>query len=359
MADPNALLHEPRRRNLAILAGAALISILLAALALWHQSALLAPKYTPQTYFPGLAAQSPNIVHIRVASTKFGSFDVVFRPETGWVLPGMHDYPANFVQVRKTIVGMSGLETIAPKTARPEWFHYLGLRAPKVGRGVAIALFDDKGRQVAAMIAGKTKSIGEPGMLGMFVRAPDSDQVWLVRSAFTPAANPADWMNKEVVSLTRNEIAEATVHPLAGPSYTVERTKPEQAEFTLRAVPKGRELAYPSAPSGPAASLVDFSFDKAVPSADINFTGAAELETKTFGGLTVKSRITAQGGESWVALSAEADPSNKGAVAQAKKINRAAAAWAFEIPAYKAAQFTTPLENLLKPLAAKAAKKKP
>ncbi len=60
MADPNAFLHDPRRRNLAILAVVAAIMVVLAALALLHQASLVAPKYTPRAFFPDLAASEPS-----------------------------------------------------------------------------------------------------------------------------------------------------------------------------------------------------------------------------------------------------------------------------------------------------------
>ena len=109
MADRNALLHDPRRRNLAILALIAALMSGLAVLALMHQASLVAPKYTPTTVFPGLASHHHAVARIRVVSKKYGAFDVAFKPSAGWVLPGQHDYPASFSEVRKTIVGMASL----------------------------------------------------------------------------------------------------------------------------------------------------------------------------------------------------------------------------------------------------------
>lgn len=349
MADPNAFLHDPRRRNLAILAGVAAIMVVLAVLSLMHQAALVAPKYTPRPVFPNLAHQSRQVARIHIESKKYGAVDVAFKPSTGWVLPNLHDYPAEYATVHKTLVAMAGLETIAPETARASWLHYLHLDAPdKGGDGTKIVLLNEKGTVIAQMIAGKTRDIGEPGgATGLFVRKPGSNQSWLVRSVFVPSANPKDWMNKDVVGVVRARIQEADVSPMTGPSYVVQRDKPSDADFKLVPMPKGRELSYASAPDGVAASLVDFTFDSVSPAKDFDFAHGAQLVTKTFDGLEVTTAVVKKGTAYWAQLSAKAlKPAAKD---EARKINKAADGWAFQIPAYKGSQFTTTLDQLLKP----------
>ncbi len=358
MADPNAFLHDPRRRNLAVLAVVAVAMVALAALALWHQASLVAPKNTPHTFFPDLASHNRQVARIQIDSKKYGPVDIAFKPSTGWVLPSQHDYPADFAQVRKTVVGMSGLETVRPQTDRKDWLHYLDLDAPgKGGKGTRITLLNDKGQVLASMIAGKTKDIGDPGgATGLFVRKIGSDQSWLVRSVFTPAPDPKDWMNKDVVGIDRARIQEADVFPPQGPSYVIRRDKPSDSDFQIVNMPKGRETAYPSAPDGVAASLVGFTFDQVAPAHTVDFSNAARLVTKTFDGLTVTADIVKKGEVYWARLSAEAAAGKDDAKAEARKINKAAGGWIFQIPAYKGAQFTTSLANLLKPLDSKPKK---
>jgi hypothetical protein len=363
MADPNAFLHDPRRRNLAVLAVVALVMVGLAAWALQYQASLVAPKYPVETFFPGLADEARNVARIHIESQKYGALDIAFKPSAGWVLPAQHDYPADFNQVRTTIVGMSGLETIQPETARKDWLNYLGLGAPaKHGSGTLIALIDEHGRVLASMIAGKTKDIGDPGgSLGLFVRKTDSDQSWLLRSVFSPTADPKDWMNKEVIDIAQARIQEADVSPPTGPAYTVRREKPSDPDFTLVNMPKGRDISYPSAPDGVAGGLVGFSFDDVAPASTIDFGDAARLVTKTFDGLTVIADVAKKDDKYWVRLYAQATPGKTDAEDEARKITKAAAGWAFQIPAYKGAQLTSTLESLLKPQEkgpAKAAKPK-
>lgn len=349
MADPNAFLHDPRRRNLAIMAGVAAIMVVLAVLALMHEASLVAPKYTPRAFFPGLAHQSHLVARIHIESKKYGTVDIAFKPSAGWVLPGQHDYPADYTAVRKTLVSIAGMETIAPQTARADWLHYLHLDAPdKGGDGTKVVLLNEKNEVIAQMIFGKTHDIGEPGgAAGLFVRKPDSDQSWLVRSVFVPSADPRDWMNKDVVSIDQARIQEADVSPPGGPSYVLRRDKASDADFSIVQMPKGRELSYPSAPDGVAAALVGFTFDSAAPAGNFDFAHGGELVTKTFDGLQVSAGIVKKGDQYWVRLTATAlKPAAKD---EARKINKAADGWAFQVPAYKGSQFMSSLESLLKP----------
>src|SRR5215469_3903585 len=129
---------DHRRRNLAVLASGAIVSVLLAILALREQAAELAPKYTHESFFPGIAAEIKDATKIRVVSQK-GTFDVT-RSGSRWVIPQRSNYPASFEQIQKTLVGIAAFETIEPKTSRSDWFHYVDLDAPPRGNGILITV---------------------------------------------------------------------------------------------------------------------------------------------------------------------------------------------------------------------------
>ncbi|HEY0107603.1 MAG TPA: DUF4340 domain-containing protein [Rhizomicrobium sp.] len=347
------LTADPRRRNLAILGAAALLSLLLAVGAVWEQAVVNAGPPAPTEFLPGFARKVASVARIHIAS-KSGAFDVVFRPEKGWVVRQRDDYPANYDLVQRTRVGLAALETIEPKTARPDWLHYVGLDAPPNGDGTLIALSDDKGRVLAAIIAGKSEDIGDPaGATGLFVRRPGENQSWLVRSVLDPRASLSDWLDKHVVDVDRAEIQEADVDPAGSPSYVLARAKPSDPDFALTPLPGGKPLGDPAAPDGVAAALADFGFDDVAPARDFDFNdpaASARIVTKTFDGLQVTARILKRGAEYWATLSAEAPaPATADAAAKATQINMHAAGWAYKLPAYKGQLFMTTLDSLTKP----------
>lgn len=360
MIDTKTLLQDPRRRNLAILAGVALVMVLFAALALIHQADEVAPRNTVKSFFPNLAHEAGRVAHIRVQSRN-GTLDIVFKPDRGWVVASHDDYPAAFDEVRETVVGMAALLTVEPKTARPDWLHYLDLDSPlHGGRGTLLTLMDDKGAILASMIVGKSTDIGDPsGAIGLFVRRPDETQSWLARSVFEPKSGASDWLSKDVMTIDRARIAETDVDPLVGPSYVARRDKPSDADFKLTELPKGRELAYDGAPDAVAAAIVDFSFDDVRPARNFDFTDPAHLSrvvTKTFDGLTVTVDVLQQGGDYWATVSADGGANSPDARKEARDIDSHASGWAYKLPAFKGQLFTTTLESLLKPVGGAAPK---
>ena len=358
MAQTLTLAHDPRRRNLLVLAGIAVVMVILAALALVHQSDEVAPHYQEHAFFPGLAAKAREVARIRVAA-KNASIDVQFKPEKGWVVASHDDYPASFDKVRETLVGLAALQTLEPKTARADWLHYLDLDPPPKGDGVAVTLQDGQGRSIAAIITGKNVDIGDPsGAVGLFVRQPDSTQSWLVRSVFQPKADTNQWLDKQVLDVELARIQDVDVDPASGPSYELRRDKPTVADLNLVDLPPGREIAYPGAADGVAGAIAGFTFDDVKPARNFDFSDGAHgarLVVKTFDGLTVTVHTIQQGTDYWGSVSAEGAPGKPGAQRQARAIDARASGWAYKMPPYKGRQFMTTLESLLKPLPEKTA----
>ncbi|HTT83508.1 MAG TPA: DUF4340 domain-containing protein [Rhizomicrobium sp.] len=353
MADTLAITQDPRRRNLLILAGIAIVMVIFAVFALIRQSEEVAPHYQPRAFLPGLASQVREIARIHIVG-KSGTVDVQFKPDKGWVVTSHDDYPASFEHVRETVVGLAALETIEPKTARADWLHYLDLDAPPKGDGVAVTLEDGQGRTLASIITGKNVEIGDQsGAVGMFVRQADSNQSWLVRSVFEPKADVNQWLEKQVLDVDLGRIQEVDANPADGPSYEIRRDKPNVADLNLVDIPKGREIAYPGATDGVAGAITGFTFDDVQPAKNFDFSDGAHVArvvTHTFDGLTVTVNTIQKGQDYWATVSADGAPGKPQAQKQARMIDARTSGWAYKLPPYKGHQLMTTLDSLLKPL---------
>jgi hypothetical protein len=350
MATMEQVWDDPRRRRLGILTVIAAVLVIFAAFALWHQSQQTSPKSHPTPMFPDLAHQAQSVARVHVAA-KSGSFDVAFKAGKGWVIASRNDLPASFAQVNRTIVGLANLETLEPKTDRADWLHYLDLDAPPKGDGVEIAVYDNKGQQLAAIIAGKTEDLGgQSGTSGLFVRKPDSTQAWLARTSLEPKSDISDWFDKSLVDIDRSRIAETNVTPVGAPAFTVRRDKKTDPDFKLMNLPAGRELAYPGAGDAVAAAIVGMTFDDAKPAKGFDFSKAARIVTRTFDGLTITVQVLQQGPDYWATVSAEAAPGKAAATKEAQAINAKTSGRAYKLPPFKGQQLMTKQESLLKPL---------
>ena len=356
MSSTNAFLADPRRRNLAILGGAAAISIALAMCSVYEQSASVAPKTAPTEFLPGFASHVRQAARIHIVSKKNGAFDVAFKPSKGWVLPGKNDYPASFSEVNKTLVTLAALTTIEPKTASPEWLHAVALDAPgKGGDGTEIAVSDDRGHELAHLIVGKSEDIGDStGAVGLFVRRPDETQSWLVKAEAEIRGAPSDWMDKNVFTLDQTRVQTAVVDQPDGSSYEVSRATSKEPHFKLSTVPAGRELSSEDAPDEVANALSDFTVEDVKPAREIDFANPVRLTVRTFDGLSLNLEIAHKGEDYWVEVAAT-DLSSKPDIAkEARTIDARANGWAFKVAGFKGGQLTATLESLLKPKGAPA-----
>ena len=349
--DATGFLSDPRRRNLAILAATTIIAVLFALGAIWQQARVGRPPAAPEQFFPGLAKHVRDAAKIHVVSKAGGSFDIVFTPEKGWVVPERADFPASFDLVRRTLVGLAALQTIEPKTARADWLHYIGLDAPPAGDGIEITVRDDKSQILASLIMGKSEDIGDAtGATGLFVRRPDEFQSWLTRSVLDPRATLSDWLEKSVMDVDRARIQEVDVEPAGDASFTVRRERPSEPDFKLSPPPTGKTPSDPTAPDGVASAITGFGFDDVRPSRELDFTDqTATVVTKTFDGLNVAVHVRKQGADYWAVVSASTQNPTKPEVAsEAATINARASGWAYKLPAYKGQLFMTTLDSLLK-----------
>ncbi len=200
------------------------------------------------------------------------------------------------------------------------------------------------------MIVGTGIDIGDPsGAVGIFVRKPDSDQAWLVKSPVEFKSDPADWMDRSIMTIDRARIAETDMEPAGSAAYEARRDKPSDADFIIPDLPKGREIADPGIPAAVASSLSSFSFLDARPSRELDFSNASRLVTKTFDGLIVTVETLKDGGDYWATVSAEAAPGRPDATKEARDINAHANGWAYKLPQPEGQLFTATLDNLLKP----------
>lgn len=338
-----------RRLILAVLGAAALVSMGLAAFALHERAAEGARHYTPARFLPGFTDRVKDVTSIHIES-RSGTVEVTYSPKTGWVLPQRGGYPADFDTVRRTLIGLATLETIAPKTARADWLHFINLDAPPKGSGTRITVKDAKGQVLADLITGNTEDIADPsGNQGLFVRRPDETQSYLARTVFVPHSDIASWLMTRPVEISAGRLKDVAVKPAKGPAFTVGRAKAGDPLYKVDPLPKGRN-ADPRKVNSIPFSLTTFSFDDVRPVGQVDFSKAAHLVAHTFDGLAVRFDVVSADGGIWARVSAAADPGAVPAVAaELRGINMRAARWAYKLPEEKGRPLLNGLEDMMLP----------
>ncbi|HKD47247.1 MAG TPA: DUF4340 domain-containing protein [Rhizomicrobium sp.] len=337
-----------RRRNLMILGASALVSVILAGLALYGQAEATKTQFKPGEFLPGFSAQVKDSARIHVVSHS-GAFDVAYSQAKGWVLPAKGNYPADFNQVRHTLLGLAALETVEPKTARADWLTYLGLDTPPKGNGIQINVTDASGHELASVITGNSSVLetGEGGS-GLFVRLPGDNQSYLARTVFTPHGELSDWVDTNVMSVDAARVNNVTITPFSGAPYTVSRGHSSDVDFKLDGPPPPKGLSASTSQIDLIPQIVsNFAFTDVRPASELDFSKAAHLAAHTFDNQNIHMDAVQANGAVWVRISAQPDPGTPTMQKQeAGMINARAGNWAYELATEKGQFFSMKRDNL-------------
>jgi len=348
MAYAIALPRDPKRRQLTILTGTTALALALAAAAVFQQSSSTAPQFQEHPFFAGLTDRLPQLGEIAI-TTKSGAFHV--RLQQGkWVIAERNNFPADPGQVRSIALGLADLTVLEPKTGRADWLSYVGLIAPdKGGDAIAVKISDTTGKSFGEMLAGHTEGGADAlGRNTLYVRRSDENQSWLARGSLTLKSNITDWLDRNVLNISRDRIKGASVTPEKGPSYNLARDSKDQPDFKLLDMPAGRSLSFDGSPDGVAGAIASFTFDDAAKADQFDFSKAPQSVEHTFDGLDLTVKIATKGMEHWATVTAAG--ANPAAQTEAAKINASIGGWAFKLPDDKVTQFISDRETLLKPV---------
>lgn len=381
-----------RNKSWAILLG---VAVVLGAAGWWvatSREQASQADFTPRPLFPGLTGKVNEVASLEVMTTK-----AMFRIERGatadhWNMPSRHDYPVRADLVRKNILGVAGLETIEPRTDKPDYYDRLQVSEPdrykpaddaaKSDPGpILLRLVDADAKSMAAVILGKAKSFpigGKPGQI--HVRKPDEARAWLAQGIVEAPADPAQWLVKDMIKLDRSRVASATVtHPdgevlrvLRGP----EKTDGSSVDFILQNVPKGMKASSVYDVNAVAGGLAYPSFEDVTKASELDFAKATVTEIITLDGIkaTVRTIPAAdQEKKFWLTVSVAYDAALAKPIAdnkdvlkpdeaekQANEAIRRLDGWAYLVADYSARDLTRRMKDLVeadKPDDKKAEKK--
>jgi hypothetical protein len=336
-----------RRRTLTILASATLFFAVAASIVLWQRAAEGMARYTPVTFLPGFAEKAGTAARLEINGHD-GSFAVALTPE-GWVLPARGNYPANFDEVRQTLITLAQLTTIAPKTSRPDWLHYLSLDDPPKGDGTDLVVKDAGGAVLAHLVFGNVEEIG--GSTAVFVRRPGENQSYLAKAVFPLHGALTNWLKGGLFDMGPGRLQEVVVTPSDGPGYTVGRARELDGVSVLKP-----QLGNPNFQviNDLGFAVAAFTITDVKPAAGMDFKGATLVEGHSFDGLAIRLLVLRQGGEYWAEVAAMAAPKAPDAIQQeAAAVNARTQGWVFKLPPAKGAALTATLEQLATPPAPK------
>lgn len=329
-----------------------------------------APAEAHGLVYPSLAEYLDNVTTVLLQRP--GSSVTLNHGAKGWTVAERANYPADFGKVRRLLVALGELRKLEAKTSSPKLYPDLDVEDPTSpqARSTEVTLKAADGKVLAALIVGKSKpDAAGPGNDGIYVRRAAEAQSWLAQGTLDVAGGPAEWIDKQLVDISRTRVATVTVQPPDGAPLVVERAHPTDTDFAIKDLPADAKTKGTYMIDAIGGVLENLYADDVRPAADVPLpANPPTAVVRTFDGLAVTATLTDKDGKTWVRLHAASTPPAAPAPAGDKaaspapkletpaqvakeiaQINGKCDGWTYALPGYQAHLFERKLGELLQP----------
>jgi len=316
--------------------------------------------------WPALAGELDTVASLSVLKGGTAPSVTVQKQGQEWTVAERANYPADVSKLRTLLLALSETKIREEKTSNPASYSIIGVEDPtKPGAtGAQIELTAKDGKH--GVIVGKSAAGGN------FVRRVGENTSYVVEPGITFEAEPRYWIDTRLLDIASDKIQGIEFKPATGPAYSVRRViEPSKApevkasadaksagtpaatpppapatKFVLEGVPGGR-LAADQQSLAPAPNFLSNLADEDVSKAgDIDFSKGMIVTVTLTDGSVITLTGVAVGDKRWIQVAAPKD------TALSAKANGRA----FEIATYRYDGIFKPLEQLLVPKPAPAAK---
>lgn len=288
--------------------------------------------------FPDLALKLRDAAKVEI--THQGKQTVIEkRPDGGWGIASMHDYPIQDTKLRGMLTGLTELRLAERRTSDPAQLARLGLDDPNAPGSTAdlLRVLDGAGKPIVALIAGHRKVRSQANAPEeIYVRRPDDNQSWLAEGNLQVDADPNQWLDRNLMNIGHDRIASVKVG-----DGSLEFGKAD-GKFTLTQPADHPKLEdYKVDDVGRALEMLTLQAVKAdadVPGAE---TGHAVFTTDD--GLAVTVQVFHADKDVWARFSVSGADKAK---AEADRLNGRLAGWTYEIGSWKEKSLVPTMDDI-------------
>ena len=324
------------------------IGIVIAALAAWvsHRNQTTGgDSIAGTTVLPGLESSLNDVTQVRI--TKADKTQATLdRQTTDWLV-GERGYPADSGKLRKLLLDLGSLKVVQRKTSLARNYPVLGVENVTQPKATGARIDIISHGKTWSLIVGNSMDADD-----CYVRVADSPQSLLASPLILVDADPKLWLDPTVLDIAQSRVSEIDEQPAKGSAFSVSRDKKTQADYTVRGVPRGRELTGADAADSMGSALSGLTLtDVRKAAAPPKDTELSHAVFKTFDGLEIDVSGYKQASNGYIDISARAG--DKSADAEAQQINARVQGWDYQIPDYRYEEIFQSMDGLLKPLPAK------
>ena len=278
--------------------------------------------------FPDLAPKLGKVARIEITHQAKQTV-IEKRPDGGWGVASMHDYPVQEAKLRGMLTGLTELRLAEPRTSDPKEFSRLGVDDPNGASSSAdlLRLVDAADKPVAALIVGHRRIRSQVDVPEeVYIRRPGENQSWLAEGSLQVDADASLWLDRNVMNISHDRIASVAVGDQVLTfarrdgkfALTQPAAHPKLEDYKVDDVARGLEL---------------LTFQEVKADADAPGSEAGYSVFTTDDGLAVKVTVLHAGKDVWARFAVSA--ASEKAKAEADRMNGRLAGWSYEIGSWK------------------------
>lgn len=277
--------------------------------------------------FPDLRPSINDITSLSVSGPDESDVVTLTRAENGWLVGERDGYPADIGKIRQVLLAIADAKTVEQKTSNPERYAELGVS----DEGRVLRISGD-GFVHEIIIGNRAQSKYR------YARVVSEEQSWLIDADPEMPDDIGGWLQPEIIDIDAAQVRGVTIEHADGETIRISKESEEDTDFTVNAIPDGRELSYATVANGIGGALNDLRLqdvrggDLAAPSVITTF--------ETFDGTTITVEYEQTDDGTWLAMHADGT--------DAEVINDAASGWLFKVADYKANLLARRWEDILK-----------
>lgn len=251
----------------------------------------------------------------------------------GWGVASMHDYPIQETKLRGVLTALTELRLAEPRTSDPSEFSRLGVDDPDSATSSAIFLraVDGAGKPILELIVGHRRVRGQGRVPDqVYVRRPGDNQSWLAEGSLQVDADPAAWLDRNVIDIAHDRIAAVSV----GDGALTFGKADGKLNLTQ---PADHPPLETYKVDNVARALEGLTFTEV--KAETPGTEAGHAVFTTTDGLVVTVTLFHANKDVWARFAASGTP-------EAEKLNARLAGWSYQVGAWKEKSLVPTLDDL-------------
>jgi hypothetical protein len=214
----------------------------------------------------GLEKGLNDVTQVRVVGADSKVLATLVRGDDGWTMPEKGGYAVDVALVKAYLLKLAQAKRVEAKTSTPALYERLGVEDVAAKEAAGVQLEIDGLSQPVKLIVGHNVQRGS----GTYVRDAGVAQSWQVNADLAVERTAANWLQRDLVDIAAGRVAKVSVKPATGEPITIVRSTGSGTgnEFTLAALPRGREAASEFVADATAGLLAGLRFDDVFPVAE-------------------------------------------------------------------------------------------